>query len=410
MPMVTQTSAATRSVPASVGQLRDRRQALEAVREILPRIRARARQTDADRLVPAETVNELMAAGLFGVLTPKSFGGSDLGLATLVDVTVEIAACCGSSGWVYGVLAGHSWLLNMFPYEAQQEVLGTHQLAATVFRLAGDVREEKGGYRLTGGEGRFCSGIDHAKWVVIGNAVLRDGQPPDPTFFVIPRSDISEVVDDWYVAGMRGTGSKTIKVPNAFIPAHRAVRVSAMSAGTAPGAQHHHNPMLKFPWNLIAPFSLIGVPLGVARAGVTAFAESLRKPMADFTPERIAEQSATFARLAVARADIDAAYSSVIDNARRLDTAKELADLSADEQARIPRDWAYAAQRSRQCVNNLFEVAGGSATYDFSDLQRIWRDANAAAQHVAFSWDSAMTAYGRSLVGVAAPKFGPKGR
>jgi alkylation response protein AidB-like acyl-CoA dehydrogenase len=410
MPMSVQPTAVARSAAIFVDQLQDREAALSAVREILPRIRARARQTDADRLVPAETVNELMAAGLFGVLTPKCFGGSDLGVATLVDITAEIAACCGSSGWVYGVLAGHSWLLNLFPYQAQEEVLGKHQLAATVFRLAGEVREEIGGYRLTGGEGRFCSGIDHAQWVVVGNAVLREGQPPDPTFFLIPRSDISEIVDDWYVAGMRGTGSKTIKVPNAFIPAHRAVRVAAMTAGAAPGALHHQNPMLRFPWNLIAPFSLIGVPLGVARAGVAAFAESLRKPMADFTPERIAEQSATFARLAVASADIDAAYASVIENARRLDSAKLLTDLTADAQARIPRDWAYAAQRSRQCVNNLFEVAGGSATFDFSDLQRIWRDANAAAQHLAFSWDSAMTAYGRALAGVTAPKFGPKGR
>jgi 3-hydroxy-9,10-secoandrosta-1,3,5(10)-triene-9,17-dione monooxygenase len=391
--------------------LKDRAEAIAAVRALLPRIRARARQVDADRQVPAETIRELMDAGLFGVITPQSFGGSELGLAALVDVTVEIASVCGSSGWVYGVLAGHSWLLNLFPIEAQRDVFGRQgSLIATVFRFSGEVREVGGGYELTAGEGRFCSGIDHAQWVVIGNQVVRESGAPEPTFFVIPRCDISEIVDDWFVAGMRGTGSKTIRVARAFIPAHRAVRAADMAAGTSPGAQHHHRPIYRMPWRDIAPFSLIGVPVGIGRAAVAAFAESLRKPMASFSSEQIAEQSATFARLGVAAADIDAAYASVIENALRIDSAKESTDLSAEQRARIPRDWAYAAQRSRQAVTSLFEAAGGTATYDFSDLQRIWRDANASAQHVAFTWDSAMTGFGRSLVGVPPPKFGPKGR
>jgi 3-hydroxy-9,10-secoandrosta-1,3,5(10)-triene-9,17-dione monooxygenase len=390
--------------------LKDRTAAIAAARAMLPRLRARAKQVDADRMVPAETVRELMDSGLFGVLTPRCFGGSDLGLATLVDVTVEIASACGSSGWVYGVLAGHSWLVNLFPIAAQEEILGNHALAATVFRFAGEVREEGGGYRLTGGEGRFCSGIDHAQWVVIGNQLLREGQPPEPMFFVIPRSDVSEIVDDWYVAGLRGTASKTIKVSNAFIPAHRAVRVADMMTGTSPGALHHKKPVYRMPWREIAPFSLIGVPIGIARSGVTAFAESLRKPMANFTAEQIAEQSATLARLAIVSADVDAAYATVMESAQRIDAARDPSDLTPEQHNRISRDWAYAAQRSRQGVNTLFEVAGGSATYDFSDLQRIWRDANAASQHVAFTWDSAMTGFGRSLVGAPPSKFGPKGR
>ena len=391
--------------------LKDRAEAIASVRALLPRIRARARQVDADRQVPAETIRELMDAGLFGVITPQSFGGSELGLAALVDVTVEIASVCGSSGWVYGVLAGHSWLLNLFPIEAQRDVFGKPgSLIATVFRFSGEVREVGGGYELTAGEGRFCSGIDHAQWVVIGNQVVRESEAPEPTFFVIPRSDISEIVDDWFVAGMRGTGSKTIRVARAFIPGHRAVRASDMAAGTSPGAQHHRRPIYRMPWRDIAPFSLIGVPIGIGRAAVAAFSESLRKPMAGFSREQIAEQSATFARLGVAAADIDAAYASVIETASRIDSAKESTDLSAEQRARIPRDWAYAAQRSRQAVTSLFEAAGGTATYDFSELQRIWRDANASAQHVAFTWDSSMTGFGRSLVGVAPPKFGPKGR
>ncbi len=50
----------------------------------------------------------------------------------------------------------------------------------------------------------------------------------------------------------------------------------------------------------------------------------------------------------------------------------------------------------RYASTRLFEAFGGSAVYQQSPEQRIWRDVNAAAQHFAFTWDSAMTAYGRA--------------
>jgi len=402
-----------RSVTAdtAVSVLPSRAAAVEAVRALLPRIRARARQVDTDRLVPEETIRELTESGLFGVVKPKSLGGSELGFATLVDVAVEVASACGSSGWVYGVLAGHSCLLNLFPIEAQREVFANpHTLTATVFRFNAEVRPVAGGYRLTGGEGRFCSGIDHADWVMIGCNVLLPGGATEQRYFVIPRSDIAEIVDDWYVAGMRGTGSKTIRVPEAFIPEHRSVLAAEMVAGTSPGARYHRGAIYRMNWLDVAPFSLVGVPMGVGRAMVATFAESLKKTMAKFTSEQMAEQSTTFTRLAVAAADIDAAHASVIENALRIDNASEPSDVTPEQLARVHRDWAYAAQRSRNAVTSLFEASGGSATYDQSELQRLWRDANAAAQHIAFAWDNSMPAYGRALVGVARAKFGPKGR
>jgi hypothetical protein len=218
---------------------------VERARALLPRIRARARQVDSDRIVPTETIRELIEAGLFGVVMPRVLGGSELGFETLVRTTVEIASACGSSGWVYGVLAGHSWLINLFPVEAQREIYkNPATLISTLFRFGGEVRAVPGGYQLTGGEGRFCSGIDHADWVIIGSLVSREGAPPEPRFFVIPRSVITEIVDDWYVAGMRGTGSKTIRVAEAFIPEHFSVSAAEMAGGSA-GAKFHGSPIYR---------------------------------------------------------------------------------------------------------------------------------------------------------------------
>jgi len=388
--------------------LATRAEALAAAAAIAPRVRARARQTEADRLVPRETIDEMAAAGLFGIITPRVFGGSELGISALVEVTTELASACGSTGWVYGVLAGHSWLLNLFPVEAQQEIFADPRaLTATVFRLAGKVERVEGGFRLTGGEGRFCSGVDHATWIVVGCPVSGAG-PPDPHFFVVPRKEF-EIIDDWFTAGMRGTGSRSIRVQESFIPQHRAVRVQDMAGGTSPGARFHARPLYRMPFQDVSPFSLVGAPLGMARAAVRAFGESLRASVQKMPEDQVSGQAATFARLATASAEIDAAYALALEDAGRLDAAAGPEELGDVTRARFPRDWAFAAQTARHAVNRVFEAAGGSGIYDASELQRIWRDVNSAAQHFAFTWDSAMNNYGRVLIGLSASAVVPRG-
>lgn len=357
-------------------------------------------------MVPRETIAEIEAAGLFGIVTPRSLGGAELGFAALVEVTAELAAACGSTGWVYGVLAGHSWLLNLFPLEAQREVFASpHPLTATVFRLAGKVEPVSGGFRLTEAQGRFCSGVDHAGWVIVGCPVTTAAGQSDPHFFVLPRSEF-EIIDDWFTVGMRGTGSRSIRLKECFIPAHRAVRTQEMASGTSPGARHHIRAIYRVPFQDVSPFSLVGAPLGMARAAVRAFAEGLTMSLQRMPPDQVSGQAATFARAALASAQIDAAYTLTLADAQRLDAIVSPETTDALARARVLRNWAWTAQTARHSVNRLFEASGGSGIYDSSELQRIWRDVNSAAQHFAFTWDSAMTNFGRVLVGLT-PSAGP---
>ena len=280
----------------------NRAAAIAKVRELLPRIRARAARTEADRMVPAETIGELIESGLCGIVTPKSFGGSELGMSSLVEITTELASACGSTGWVFGVLTGHSWMLNLFPIEVQKEIYSDpRSLSATVYRLGGKVTRVAGGYRLVGGEGRFCSGINHSKWVIVGNAVVTENAAPEPRFFIVPRSEV-EIVDDWFTAGMRGTGSRSIKIADAFIPDYRSVSMAELQAGTTAGAKFHGSPLYRMPMTGLPPLSIIGGPLGMARGALQTFAEGIKGKLASFNELQLAEQSAMFARIAQASA------------------------------------------------------------------------------------------------------------
>lgn len=385
-------------------------QALSSVRELLPDIAAADGPSETARHLSDALVDKLRISGLFGIVMPKSLGGSELGFADLVRATAEIGAVSGSAAWVFGVLAGHSWLINLFPEQAQKEIMSDPStLIGTVFRLGGEVVEHEDGYRLTGGNGRFCSGIDYANWVIVGNAVKKADGSAEPRFFVVPKTDI-QVIDDWQTMGMRATGSRSIRIENAFIPAYRSCSLAEMLAGSTPGSKVHQGAIYRMPFADLAPFSIVGAPLGMAKGIVRRFATELGGKLGKANPLEVAEQSATLARIAECAAEVDAALALVIADAEMIDRATDPADISPLVRAQIPRNWAFAVQKARHAANRIFEVAGGSAIYDGHEMQRMFRDLNSGAQHFAFTWDRAMVTYGRTLAGLKAGEFAVPGK
>src|SRR5262245_25569817 len=95
---------------------------LARARDIAAAARERAQQTEADRRVSADMIERMRQADLFRVMQPQAFGGYEYGFDVFGEILMTIAAGCGSTGWVYGLLASHQWLIGCFPKEAQDEV------------------------------------------------------------------------------------------------------------------------------------------------------------------------------------------------------------------------------------------------------------------------------------------------
>ncbi len=148
----------------------------------------------------------------------------------------------------------------------------------------------------------------------------------------------------------------------------------------------------------------------MARGAIQAFAGQLGGKLSALSDGEIGAQSATFARIAEAAADVDAAFHLVVSDAEMIDNARDPSDISALQRAQIPRDWAWAAQKSRYAATRIFEASGGTGIYDGSMIQRVWRDVNSAAQHFAFGWDGAMARFGRVNAGLKPSEFALRGK
>jgi 3-hydroxy-9,10-secoandrosta-1,3,5(10)-triene-9,17-dione monooxygenase len=380
--------------------------ALARARSLAPALRERAARCETLRRIPDETIEDLRESDLLQLMVPRRFGGAALGFAAIVATGAELASACGSSGWVFGVFAGHNWVIGLFPERAQLEVFADPRaLTASVFRYGADVTPVTGGYLLRNGRGRFSSGVDHADWLIVGVSVNRGSGPPEPRMCLVPMSDV-KIVDDWHTVGMRGTGSSSVEIAEAFIPEHRTCSTGQLMQGASEGSKlHAESPVFAVPFSVGGALCLVGAPLGMARAAFEGFAAATAGKLRGLRPEQVAEKGALYARLAAAGAEIDASFALIQADCAFVDGHGKPAAMSFEDRARLRRDLAYAVGRCRNAANSLFEGAGGSAIYDVDALQRAWRDLNAASAHMAFSWDDAVNDFGRASLGLLPSPF-----
>ncbi|MFE7484550.1 acyl-CoA dehydrogenase family protein [Streptomyces sp. NPDC057552] len=348
-------------------------EAVAAARALVPRLRAYAAEADRQRVLSAEAVQLLDTARLFDVLTPRVWGGSGLGFATALLTAEELSRGCASAGWLCAVMGGTTWTVAQLPPEARREVFAAPSTrVALQLRLSGPPAQRvPGGFLLRGMWGRFCSGIDHAQWIVAGvNAPPAPGAEPEPHVMLLPQ-ERTVGIDDWHTSGLRGTGSRSFTVPELRVPAHRVLPLSALNPLVPAPYGRPRTTAYRMAPDAVGTVAFAGVLLGTARAALDAYAG----------PARDGRGSGLDAT----------ALTATVDTARALLLA-DLEMLAAsgtpggtpEERARMRRDIAYAGTRCREVVNTVYEASGSAVIYDDSPVQRIWRDANTAAQHPAF--------------------------
>ena len=77
------------------------------------------------------------------------------------------------------------------------------------------------GYRISG-RWSFCSGVNVCQWMLLGIRISPDEgvEPTHVGFALVPKSDY-QIINNWDVLGLVGTGSHDLIVEDMFLPAHR---------------------------------------------------------------------------------------------------------------------------------------------------------------------------------------------
>ena len=367
---------------------------------ISPTLVAHARECDDARKLTAESMAAVVDAGMFRIPQPSRVGGYELSLRTLADAVTSLSEACPSSGWVLMVMGAHHWCMGSFPEAAQDEIFGDGRdgLVAGTLSSQGTASVVDGGFRVEG-RWQFCSGVDHAHWVLLGCADSTTHRPS--VHVVVPRAEL-EIDDTWHVMGLQGTGSKDVVARNIFVPAHRAIDTRILFRGASPHAANHATNLYRLSAEAMLSVSVSTAVLGSAKFALRQFIERTKERRVVLTGARKAEHGPTQMRLAEAAAEIQSADLLIHDILAEFDRLTASGE-TFDNEHRVRARWqaAYAAELCRRAVARMFSGSGAHAVYRQSALQAAFRNVNVGAQHASIDFDNSAEQYARARLGLS---------
>ncbi|MDU0287706.1 acyl-CoA dehydrogenase family protein [Saccharothrix longispora] len=374
---------------------------LEAVRELVPTLRANGAEADANGWIPQENIDLLGQAGVFAMAVPGRFGGLDLPLAEKAAVLTEIARGCPSTGWVSMVWVSTAWMVSLFPDKAQEEVYGSGAVRVSGgFTPGGTLTPVDGGYRLSG-TWRFNTGSKAADWNMMAAVVAGPDGPVGESVALVPLSDMT-LADDWDVSAARGTGSVSSTATDVFVPAHRVADAEKAVLGTLDDRSNTGATGRDYCLYPLVLAESLAAFVGMARGAYELFTGRLNGRGISYSSWT--DQSAhplTHVQVATAANKITAA-EAMLD--RMVGVIQRRADEGVqptwEERADIRGQSAFAIELAKEAVDLLYNASGATVIARNVPLQRFQRDVRGMGQHGLLNVTTGLEVQGRVLLGL----------
>ncbi len=277
---------------------------LQSVRDLRPLIEAEAEQIERDHRITTRVIEALREAGVYRMLTPRVYGGSQLTLWEFAAVMEAIAEADASTAWTVGQNSGICRLAAYMPPEGAREIFGDPNTILSWGNGPGTARKVDGGYVINF-QATYSSGMHHATWLgtqdcdtydAAGNLVLnKHGEKLRGTCFFRPE-DV-QVREIWQVSGLKGTGTDCYTVTDLFVPEHRFAFEEPVVG----------EPLYLYNTTNIFATGFAAVALGLARATLDALIDITATKSARGASGPLRDQRPIQARLGVAEATLRSA-------------------------------------------------------------------------------------------------------
>ncbi|WP_128430002.1 flavin-dependent monooxygenase [Streptomyces cyaneus] len=375
------------------------------VRALRPVVREHALRTEQERRVAPEVAAALADAGIHRMNVPRRYGGYQSRPSTQVDAVAEIAAACGSTAFKTVIQAGCSYIAALFPDEAQDEIFTSPdvRVGGTLVPDATAVRSD-GGYVVNGTSG-FATGCHDADWHLLTVRVEPESDSgdglPELLWTAVPMAEL-EILDDWYVSGLAGSGSNSVVARDVVVPAHRTLPVGPLLAGEFPSKANADDPFYRMPVLLLFCAWTAPIALGLARSALAEFSERSRRRGITYTfHARQNEATLTHLQAAEAAMKISCAELLTAQFVALIESRAESGEpYTPEERARVRAQSGYVARLCKEAVDLLGSASGASSLHREVPIQRAVRDLHALNLHAFVNPATNLEIYGRVLSGL----------
>ncbi len=349
---------------------------LAAIGTRRPEFEAAGERAEAERNLPSGAMATLRELGAFWLKTPAEFGGTPLDPHDFCDVLEEFAYTDGATGWAVMVGNGGTgtaggWLPDagarqvFVPGRPRPLIMGTPG-------PRGQGQPVAGGY-VVSGQWSFASGCTHADWLIGG---FRIAGPDGRLMVAIVPAGQATVIDNWRVAGLRGSGSFDFRLDEVFVPAELTFEraASACRGGALFNVEAH-----VFLSNELPPLMI-----GMARRALdemTGLAGQARTPGGP----SLADRPAFLVELGLAQTRLRAARAAHRDAVMATWAAARAGAVPPRMHTDLTVASVFAAETCADLTQTLFRYGGGRLLALSQRMQRLLRDLLAARQHIGLS-------------------------
>jgi 3-hydroxy-9,10-secoandrosta-1,3,5(10)-triene-9,17-dione monooxygenase len=236
---------------------------------------------------------------------------------------------------------------------------------------------------------------------------------PQPVLVVVPRGHY-KILKDWggdEILGMRASGSNSVEVDDAIVPAHHVVPFNAqfcrpedMKDGT-PGTRLHGNPM--YLGRIMGTYhaSLVAIIVGAARAAIDEYVRIIETSKTLTDPNLLRADHVDFQRtLGLAIGRTDAAEAALMGSTMHYmhlceRWAASGAPFSVEDNLRLRAALQHAGAMASDTVEMLLRSAGAFTTKKGNRLQRYFRDVIMYRTHNSAQAEEFATFVGRARLG-----------
>ncbi len=343
---------------------------LEIVDKIGPEFASGAAERDASDTFIADHYPVLKETGLISALVPEDLGGGGATYSTMAAILRRMAYHDASTALA---LSMHQHLVAaqvfnhrngrpapLLPRVANDNIVLVSTGARDWMESNGTVERVEGGYRVSARKA-FASGSPAGAVAVTSAPYDHPTDGPQVLHFGVPLSaEGVSLDDDWYVHGMRATGSRTIVIENVFVP-----EGSISLARPRGGFAAVFNTVL----GVAMPF-IAGVYVGIAERAAEIGLELAKKRANDPTVQWSTGEMLSALKIAQTCHDAMVRLANDFEFTPGVCNSNEVLMLKT-----------HTVEQAKKVVESAVEASGGSGFYRQNGLERLLRDVRAGHYH-----------------------------
>ncbi len=345
---------------------------------LLASFKKRASEADREGSFVSENYKDLKTHRLFSALIPKEFGGLGMPYSEMCQLVRAMAHSCGSTALAFSM---HQHLVAAAVWKYKHKGVGE----ATLRKVAenqlvlvstgardwlgsnGELKQTEGGYRLSA-QKHFASQSVVGDIAITSAPYLNEKGDWKVLHFPVPlNAEGVSLMDDWDVMGMRGTGSQGIVFEHVFVP------------DTAIALERNRDEFHPV-WNVVLTVAMpliMSVYVGLAERAMELViakgkSNARKQEHLKFCIGKLNNH------LVAAQTQWRAMYTL---------TNEFEFDLEQDNSALMLSLKTNVAEACKQTVGDAMESIGGQSFYKKNELERIFRDVQAAAFHPLPKWN-----------------------